>query len=166
MKMRPSLAAFAARGEAGGHGLVNRMGDGLVVLQQSLAHDGAGVVLARVHLAPVGAILCLQAERRATEANREIIRNSTLDNWLPYSVLTEADGSTTTVYYPKPTDGEKITVNADNSLNIPDNPIIPFIEGDGIGVDITPVMQRVVNAAVELLGESGRYRYSEALWPS
>ena len=48
-----------------------------------------------------------------------------------------------------PADGEKITVNADNSLNIPDNPIIPFIEGDGIGVDITPVMQRVVNAAVE-----------------
>jgi uncharacterized secreted protein with C-terminal beta-propeller domain len=37
----------------------------------------------------------LQAERQATEANREIIRNSTLDNWLPYSVLTAADGSTT-----------------------------------------------------------------------
>lgn len=37
----------------------------------------------------------LQAERQATEANREIIRNSTLDNWLPYSILTEADGSTT-----------------------------------------------------------------------
>tara|TARA_Y100001933_G_scaffold162382_1_gene160707 strand:- start:8112 stop:9368 length:1257 start_codon:yes stop_codon:yes gene_type:complete len=48
-----------------------------------------------------------------------------------------------------PSGGEKITVNADNSLNIPDNPIIPFIEGDGIGVDITPVMIRVVDAAVE-----------------
>jgi isocitrate dehydrogenase len=48
-----------------------------------------------------------------------------------------------------PADGEKITVNADNSLNIPDNPIIPFIEGDGIGVDITPVMKGVVDAAVE-----------------
>ena len=48
-----------------------------------------------------------------------------------------------------PANGEKITVNADNSLHIPDNPIIPFIEGDGIGVDITPVMQRVVDAAVE-----------------
>ena len=48
-----------------------------------------------------------------------------------------------------PSDGEKITVNADNSLNIPDNPIIPFIEGDGIGVDITPVMIDVVDAAVE-----------------
>ncbi|NIP16701.1 MAG: NADP-dependent isocitrate dehydrogenase [Pseudomonadales bacterium] len=47
-----------------------------------------------------------------------------------------------------PADGEKITVNADNSLNIPDNPIIPFIEGDGIGVDITPVMKDVVDAAV------------------
>lgn len=44
--------------------------------------------------------------------------------------------------------GDKITVNADNSLNVPDNPIIPFIEGDGIGVDITPAMQKVVNAAV------------------
>lgn len=33
--------------------------------------------------------------------------------------------------------GDKITVNADYSLNVPDNPIIPFIEGDGIGVDIT-----------------------------
>ena len=48
-----------------------------------------------------------------------------------------------------PSDGEKITVNGDNSLNIPDNPIIPFIEGDGIGVDITPVMKRVVDAAVD-----------------
>ncbi|MEQ1597794.1 MAG: NADP-dependent isocitrate dehydrogenase [Methylotenera sp.] len=45
--------------------------------------------------------------------------------------------------------GEKITVNADNSLNVPHNPIIPFIEGDGIGVDITPPMQKVVDAAVE-----------------
>jgi len=48
-----------------------------------------------------------------------------------------------------PGEGAKITVNADDSLNIPDNPIIPFIEGDGIGVDITPVMQKVVDAAVE-----------------
>jgi len=48
-----------------------------------------------------------------------------------------------------PAEGEKITVNADNSLNVPDNPIVPFIEGDGIGVDITPVMKRVVDAAVE-----------------
>ena len=47
-----------------------------------------------------------------------------------------------------PSDGEKITVNPDNSLNIPNNPIIPFIEGDGIGVDITPVMIDVVDAAV------------------
>lgn len=48
-----------------------------------------------------------------------------------------------------PADGQKISVNTDNSLNVPDRPIIPFIEGDGIGVDITPPMQRVVNAAVE-----------------
>ena len=48
-----------------------------------------------------------------------------------------------------PANGEKITVNADNSLNVPFNPIIPFIEGDGIGVDITPVMKKVVDAAVQ-----------------
>ena len=47
-----------------------------------------------------------------------------------------------------PGQGEKITVNADNSLNVPDHPIIPFIEGDGIGADITPPMQKVVDAAV------------------
>ncbi|MFV3334577.1 NADP-dependent isocitrate dehydrogenase [Pseudomonas sp. NY15437] len=45
--------------------------------------------------------------------------------------------------------GDKITVNADMSLNVPKNPIIPFIEGDGIGVDISPVMIKVVDAAVE-----------------
>ncbi|GJG93347.1 NADP-dependent isocitrate dehydrogenase [Cupriavidus pauculus] len=44
--------------------------------------------------------------------------------------------------------GEKITVNADFSLNVPDHPIIPYIEGDGTGVDITPVMLKVVDAAV------------------
>ena len=48
-----------------------------------------------------------------------------------------------------PADGDKITVNGDNSLNIPDNPIIPYIEGDGIGIDITPVMLKVVDAAVQ-----------------
>ncbi|MBY0464455.1 MAG: NADP-dependent isocitrate dehydrogenase [Burkholderiales bacterium] len=47
-----------------------------------------------------------------------------------------------------PADGQKITVNADNSLNVPDQPIIPFIEGDGTGIDITPVMIKVVDAAV------------------
>ncbi len=48
-----------------------------------------------------------------------------------------------------PAGGAKITVNADHSLNVPDNPIIPYIEGDGIGVDVSPVMIRVVDAAVE-----------------
>src|SRR3989338_1236922 len=47
-----------------------------------------------------------------------------------------------------PAHGEKITVNADFSLNVPHQPIIPFIEGDGTGVDITPVMIKVVDAAV------------------
>lgn len=48
-----------------------------------------------------------------------------------------------------PADGDKITVNADLSLNVPNHPIIPYIEGDGIGVDITPVMIKVTDAAVE-----------------
>ena len=47
-----------------------------------------------------------------------------------------------------PAQGQKITVNADMSLNVPDQPIIPFIEGDGTGLDITPVMIKVVDAAV------------------
>ena len=47
-----------------------------------------------------------------------------------------------------PAEGKKITVNADFSLNVPDQPIIPFIEGDGTGADITPVMIKVVDAAV------------------
>jgi isocitrate dehydrogenase len=48
-----------------------------------------------------------------------------------------------------PSKGDKITVNEDFSLNVPNNPIIPYIEGDGIGIDITPVMIDVVDAAVE-----------------
>ncbi len=48
-----------------------------------------------------------------------------------------------------PATGDKITVNADMSLSVPKNPIIPFIEGDGIGVDISLVMIKVVDAAVE-----------------
>ena len=47
-----------------------------------------------------------------------------------------------------PAQGQKITVNADRSLNVPDQPIIPYIEGDGTGMDITPVMLKVVDAAV------------------
>jgi isocitrate dehydrogenase len=48
-----------------------------------------------------------------------------------------------------PTEGQAITVSEDHSLNVPNNPIIPYIEGDGIGVDISPVMIDVVDAAVE-----------------
>jgi isocitrate dehydrogenase len=57
----------------------------------------------------------------------------------------EADVSSKIVV---PQVGEKITINSDNSLNVPNHPIIPFIEGDGIGVDITPPMIKVVDAAV------------------
>lgn len=48
-----------------------------------------------------------------------------------------------------PSLGKKITVNKDFTLIVPDNPIIPFIRGDGTGIDITPVMIRVVDAAVK-----------------
>jgi len=49
-----------------------------------------------------------------------------------------------------PSTGQKITVNKDYTLNVPANPIVPFIEGDGTGVDITPMMRRVVDSAVQV----------------
>ena len=55
-----------------------------------------------------------------------------------------------------PADGQKITVNADFSLNVPENPIIPYIEGDGTGLDISPVMIKVVDAAVAKAYEGKR----------
>ncbi len=77
-----------------------------------------------------------------------------------------------------PTAGEKISVNADFSLNVPSRPIIPYIEGDGIGVDITPVMRAVVDAAVAkayggarqiqwmeiFAGEKSTRAYGEDVW--
>lgn len=48
-----------------------------------------------------------------------------------------------------PAEGAKITIDAKGKLNVPNNPIIPFIEGDGIGVDVTPAMLKVVDAAVK-----------------
>ena len=58
-----------------------------------------------------------------------------------------------------PAQGEAISLNPDKSLDVPDNPIIPFIEGDGIGLDVTPVMRRVVSAAVNRAYD-GRRRIS------
>jgi isocitrate dehydrogenase len=55
-----------------------------------------------------------------------------------------------------PADGEKISVNADHSLNVPNRPIVPFIEGDGIGVDVTPAMKTVVDAAVAKAYDGGK----------
>jgi isocitrate dehydrogenase len=55
-----------------------------------------------------------------------------------------------------PAGGHAIELNKDGSLNVPDNPIIPFIEGDGIGIDVTPVMRRVVTEAVKLAYEGKR----------
>ena len=62
----------------------------------------------------------------------------------------------------EPADGELITVNGDHSLNVPDMPIIPYIEGDGIGIDVTPVMQAVTDAAVErAYGDQRRIQWME-----
>jgi isocitrate dehydrogenase len=55
-----------------------------------------------------------------------------------------------------PTSGQKISVNSDYTLNVPNQPIVPFIEGDGTGVDITPVMKRVVDAAVQKAYQGAR----------
>ncbi len=55
-----------------------------------------------------------------------------------------------------PKDGDKITVNADLSLNVPNHPVIPYIEGDGIGIDVSPAMLKVVDAAVEKAYGSSR----------
>ena len=77
-----------------------------------------------------------------------------------------------------PSEGTKIRVNADFSLNVPDNPVIPYIEGDGIGVDITPVMKKVVDSAVNrayearrkiawmeiYAGEKSTHVYGENIW--
>ncbi|MGQ9658500.1 MAG: NADP-dependent isocitrate dehydrogenase [Thermochromatium sp.] len=77
-----------------------------------------------------------------------------------------------------PTTGARISVNPDGSLNVPDRPIIPFIEGDGIGIDITPVMRTVVDAAVAkayggarqiqwmeiYAGEKSTRLYGEDIW--
>ncbi|TDQ57703.1 isocitrate dehydrogenase (NADP) [Mesocricetibacter intestinalis] len=74
--------------------------------------------------------------------------------------------------------GEKITLNPEGGLKVPDNPIIPFIEGDGIGVDVTPAMQEVIDAAVEkayggrrriswmeiYAGEKANKKYAENTW--
>lgn len=61
-----------------------------------------------------------------------------------------------------PSSGERISVNSDYSLNVPNQPIIPFIEGDGIGVDITPAMRLVVDAAVsKAYGDKRRIAWME-----
>ena len=61
-----------------------------------------------------------------------------------------------------PNSGEKISVNPDYSLNVPNQPIIPFIEGDGIGVDITPAMRLVVDAAInKAYGDKRRIAWME-----
>ncbi len=61
-----------------------------------------------------------------------------------------------------PSQGQKISVRNDGSLEVPNHPIIPFIEGDGTGVDITPVMKKVVDAAVKkAYGDSKKIAWME-----
>ena len=61
-----------------------------------------------------------------------------------------------------PSFGEKISVNRDFSLNVPEQPVIPFIEGDGIGCDITPAMRQVIDAAVsKAYGKKRRIAWME-----
>jgi isocitrate dehydrogenase len=48
----------------------------------------------------------------------------------------------------KPVSANPITITNSGKIDVPNHPIIPFIEGDGIGSDITPVMQAVINAAI------------------
>jgi isocitrate dehydrogenase len=61
-----------------------------------------------------------------------------------------------------PADGHKITINPDASIKVPDRPIIPYIEGDGIGIDVTPVMISVVDAAVrKAYGAKRQIRWME-----
>ncbi|MFT7228625.1 MAG: isocitrate dehydrogenase [Methylophilaceae bacterium] len=61
-----------------------------------------------------------------------------------------------------PSSGKKITIGEGNELIVPNNPIIAFIEGDGIGVDITPSMMKVVDTAVEkAYGEKRKISWME-----
>ncbi len=65
-------------------------------------------------------------------------------------------------YIEVPAGGEAITANPDHTLNVPDRPIIPYVEGDGIGIDVTPVMLDVVNAAVQkAYGETRRIEWMQ-----
>src|SRR5687768_16967330 len=61
-----------------------------------------------------------------------------------------------------PEHGAKIRIEPDASITVPDRPIIPFIEGDGIGIDVTPVMRRVLDAAVrKAYGDRRRIEWME-----
>ena len=61
-----------------------------------------------------------------------------------------------------PVNGDKININSNLKLEIPNNPIIPFIVGDGIGVDITPAMQAVVNRAnIKAYGDRKKISWME-----
>ena len=53
-----------------------------------------------------------------------------------------------------PADGQKITVNADFSLNVPDNPVIPYIEGDGIGQEVVPAAIACIDTALDRYDQS------------
>jgi isocitrate dehydrogenase len=66
----------------------------------------------------------------------------------PRRIRIRAEGNMQYEHITVPEAGESVTVNTDFTISVPDRPIIPFIEGDGIGIDVTPVMRNVVDAAV------------------
>ena len=97
--------------------------------------------------AELGAVDTLLAQRPRREAKLESPRPARTRPSRPFPLPTEKIPRMYQ-HIQVPAQGEKITVNADMSLSVPDEPIIPYIEGDGTGVDITPVMLKVVDAAV------------------
>lgn len=68
--------------------------------------------------------------------------------WLFFSLFIKLEGNLMQHRVKQPAIGQAITLNSDGSLNVPNHPIIPFIEGDGIGIDVTPAMRTVIDVAV------------------
>jgi isocitrate dehydrogenase len=93
---------------------------------------------------PAQAMACLRVERLKFMRFADFSKPAAVTSNIP----PETPAMTSYQHIKVPAEGQKITVNTDMSLNVPDQPIIPFIEGDGTGADITPVMLKVVDAAV------------------
>jgi isocitrate dehydrogenase len=97
--------------------------------------------------------LCSKKSRSAFLENKALLRMADIgilhDHMLLLMYLKITEHSMTYDKIKVPAQGEAITISVNGSLQVPNNPIIPFIEGDGIGVDVTPPMIKVVDAAVK-----------------